>query len=161
MKGYLANGLFSLGDRMVNELVASIVRKEIKELDLYLPQENEAINDKNSYANSVMIAEGDDSYLENADFMIAIIDGIEIDSGVACEIGDITRQGKPVFALFTDVRQLGRTNPKKIEALIEDGLENQFIYRNLYVVGKIKKSQGGIYHTIEELTLAIKKHFNI
>lgn len=144
---------------MVNELIGQMVRGEIKDIELYLPQENDALNDKTLYATSTMIANGDDEYLENADFMIAVIDGVEIDSGVACEIGDFTRQGKPVFALFTDVRQMGRTNQRKIDALIEDGLENQFIYRNLYVVGKIKNSGGGIYHKVDELINDIKEYF--
>ena len=43
---------------------------------------------------------------------------------------------------------------KKIEALINDPTENQFVYRNLYVVGKIKKS-GGIYSDIDSLKNAI------
>ncbi|MFB5087633.1 hypothetical protein PGC35_10490 [Psychrobacillus sp. PGGUH221] len=49
-KGYLANGLFGLGDRLVNELVAKEVRVAIPGVDLYVPQENLAINDKSAYA---------------------------------------------------------------------------------------------------------------
>jgi nucleoside 2-deoxyribosyltransferase len=87
LKGYLANGLFSLGDRLVNERIAFSLRVHIENLDLYVPQENIAINDKSSYASSQMIANGDDEHLEASDFMVAVIDGVEIDSGVACEIG--------------------------------------------------------------------------
>ncbi|WP_062351903.1 nucleoside 2-deoxyribosyltransferase [Bacillus kwashiorkori] len=158
MKGYLANGLFGLGDRMLNALIAEKLRSVFHEnnipLDLYVPQENLAINDKNGYANSEMIAAGDDAYLEDSDFVIAVIDGVEIDSGVACEVGVATTLQKKVFGLFTDTRQQGRENQQKINALIEDATENQFVYRNLYVVGKIKKS-GGIYSSIEDLNEAI------
>ena len=38
MKAYLANGLFGMGDRLLNSLIASEIRKEIKEIDLYVPQ---------------------------------------------------------------------------------------------------------------------------
>lgn len=158
MKGYLANGLFGLGDRLVNELIAKELRELFNKhnltLDLYVPQENLAINDKNSYADSIMIADGDDAYLKKSDFVIAVIDGVEIDSGVACEIGVATTLGKRVFGLLTDTRQQGTGNKKKIEALINDPTENQFVYRNLYVVGKIKKS-GGIYSDIDSLKNAI------
>lgn len=160
MKAYLANGLFGLGDRLLNELIAKEVRETFPELDLYVPQENGEINDKTAYANSIMIAQGDDAYLNESDFMIAVIDGVEIDSGVACEIGTFSTLGRPVFALCTDTRQQGTDNPKKIQALQENPLENQFVYRNLYVVGKILLSGGKVVSTIEDLIEEIKVYYN-
>ncbi len=68
MKGYLANGLFSIGDRYVNEQLAKAIREAVPEIDLYVPQENAAINDKTAYANSEIIAEADLSKLEESDF---------------------------------------------------------------------------------------------
>jgi hypothetical protein len=65
---------------------------------------------------------------------------------------------KPIFALYTDVRQQGRDNNKKIEALINDSTENQFIYRNLFVIGLIKQREGNIYSTVEELVGGIKEY---
>ncbi|MGN7479772.1 nucleoside 2-deoxyribosyltransferase [Solibacillus silvestris] len=149
MKAYLANGLFSIGDRYVNELLAREIRAAIPSIELYVPQENDAINDKNAYANSLAIAEADLSSLKESDVLIAVIDGVEIDSGVAAEIGAFSMLNRPIIALFSDVRQLGRTNSKKIDALIEDGTENQFIYRNLFVVGLIKQN-GAIVSTVGE-----------
>lgn len=156
MKAYLANGLFSIGDRLLNELIAGQLRAEIEHVDLYLPQENDAINDKSSFADSITIAQADMERLEESAFLIAVIDGVEIDSGVAAEIGAFYMTGKPIFALYSDVRQQGRDNQKKIDALVEDGTENQFIYRNLFVIGIIKKSGGGVYSNIEELVTAVK-----
>ncbi|ATP39959.1 nucleoside 2-deoxyribosyltransferase [Solibacillus sp. R5-41] len=150
MKAYLANGLFSIGDRYVNEVLAAKIREAVPTIDLYVPQENGAINDKNSYANSLAIAEADLASLQVSDVLIAVIDGIEIDSGVAAEIGAFSMLNRPIIALFSDVRQLGRTNTKKIDALIEDGTENQFIYRNLFVVGLIKRN-GKIVATMDEV----------
>ena len=158
MKAYLANGLFGMGDRLLNSLIASEIRKEIKEIDLYVPQENDAINDKSSYADSITIAKADMDKLRESDFLIAVIDGVEIDSGVAAEIGAFYMMDKPIFALYTDVRQQGRDNNKKIEALINDSTENQFIYRNLFVIGLIKQREGNIYSTVEELVGGIKEY---
>ncbi len=157
MKAYLANGLFGLGDRMLNTLIASEVRKEIEGIELYVPQENAAINDKNAYADSITIAKADMDKLRESEFLIAVIDGVEIDSGVAAEIGAFSMMDKPIFALYSDVRQQGRDNESKIQALIKDGRENQFMYRNLFVMGLIKGTKGDIYSTVEELIEGIKK----
>lgn len=162
MKAYLANDLFSEACRMYNGYIAMELRKSFPDLQLYLPQENLAINDKSAYAESIMISDGDDDKLLESDFMVAVIDGADIDSGVACEIGKFDGynlgQGyhKPIFALFTDTRQQGRDNRKKIDALIEDATENQFPYRNLYVIGTIKLSGGQIATSVEQLIDNIK-----
>jgi len=155
--GYLANGLFSLGDRLVNERIAQQVRQALPDVDLYVPQENGAINDKSAYADSEQIAMADMDALKKSDFLIAVLDGVEIDSGVAAEIGAFSMLERPIFALFTDTRQQGRDNLKKIEALQQNATENQFIYRNLFVVGLIKQ-RGIIASTIEQLIEALTKH---
>lgn len=154
--GYLANGLFSLGDRLVNELVADAVRQTLPGVELYVPQENGAINDKAAYADSEQIASADMASLVKSDFLIAVLDGVEIDSGVAAEIGAFSMLNRPIFALLTDTRQQGRDNMKKIDALQKDATENQFIYRNLFVVGLIKQ-RGIIASSIEELVEALRK----
>ena len=157
MKAYLANGLFSIGDRYVNERIAAELRKAVGGIELYVPQENDAINDKSAYADSLAIAAADLAHLEESDVLIAVLDGVEVDSGVAAEIGVFSTFNRPIIALFSDVRQQGRDNAKKIDALVEDGTENQFIYRNLFVVGLIKRN-GVIVGTIEELAAEVKRH---
>ena len=146
MKAYLANGLFSLGDRLVNERLAKAIRQAIPDIELYVPQENDAINDKSSYADSLAIAEAD----------LAMLDGVEIDSGVAAEIGAFSMLNRPIVGVFTDVRQQGRENMMKIEALIRDGIENQFVYRNLFVIGLIKRN-GVITTSIDDAVLAVQE----
>ena len=137
MKGYLANGLFSAADRMYNEYIAATLRVAYPDLNLFVPQE-QGINDKNSYADSQMIAVTDAKGLLEADFLVAVLDGVEIDSGVSAEVGIFWTTGKPIIGLYTDIRQQGRDNERKIDALIEDATENQFFYRNLMTVGLIK-----------------------
>lgn len=156
MKAYLANGLFSIGDRYVNEVLAKAIREAVPGIDLYVPQENDAINDKSNYADSLAIAKADLNSLKESDVLIAVIDGVEIDSGVAAEIGAFSMLNRPIVALFSDVRQLGRDNQQKIDALIADGVENQFIYRNLFVIGLLKQN-GTIVQTIDEVAAAVKR----
>lgn len=156
MKAYLANGLFSLGDRLVNEQLAGAIRQAVPGIELYVPQENDVINDKSAYADSTSIAEADLSMLQQSDVLIAVLDGVEIDSGVAAEIGAFSMLNRPIVGVFTDVRQQGRDNPKKIEALVADGIENQFVYRNLFVIGLIKRN-GVIATSIEEAVKAVQE----
>jgi hypothetical protein len=161
MKAYLANGLFSEADQAYNEYLAHRIRMSLPWVDLYLPQENEALNDKTGYADSRTIFKGDNRYLDEADILIAVLDGIEIDSGVAAEVGRFLthkewEEGmdgyapRYVFGLYTDVRQQGAENAKKIDALVNEVAENQFMYRNLYVVGGIKE-HGYIVNSSDEL----------
>lgn len=156
MKAYLANGLFSLGDRLVNEQLAVAIRDAISSIELYVPQENDAINDKTAYADSLAIAQADLEMLQKSDVLVAVLDGVEIDSGVAAEIGAFAMLDRPIIGVFTDVRQQGRDNMQKIEALVRDGIENQFVYRNLFVVGLIKRN-GIITTSIDEAVKAIQK----
>lgn len=160
MKGYLANGLFSFGDKLVNAFISTRLRIVVPELELYVPQENMAINDKTAYADSITIAKADTEKLLESDFLIAVIDGVEIDAGVAAEIGIFSQTGKPIFALYSDSRLQGRENMEKIDALVEDGTENQFMYRNLFVVGLIKQTDGGIFDEFEDLVQTVKGNLN-
>ncbi|MGE7997588.1 nucleoside 2-deoxyribosyltransferase [Lysinibacillus sp. NPDC093190] len=157
MKAYLANGLFSLGDRLVNEQLAAAIREAVPGIELYVPQENDAINDKTSYADSLAIAQADLEMLQNSDVLVAVLDGVEIDSGVAAEIGAFAMLNRPIVGVFTDVRQQGRDNMMKIEALVRDGIENQFVYRNLFVIGLIKRT-GVITTSIAEAVKAVEKY---
>ncbi|OCS83063.1 nucleoside 2-deoxyribosyltransferase [Caryophanon tenue] len=157
MKVYVANGLFSIGDRYVNAAIATALREAIDGITLYVPQENDAINDKEAYASSADIARADLEALKESDVLVAVIDGVEIDSGVAAEIGAFSMLGRPIIALFSDVRQQGTQNTKKIEALQQHAVENQFVYRNLFVVGLIKQ-RGVIVSTIEEIVEAVKQY---
>ncbi|MGE7949460.1 nucleoside 2-deoxyribosyltransferase [Lysinibacillus sp. NPDC093688] len=157
MKAYLANGLFSLGDRLVNEQLAAAIREAVPGIELYVPQENDAINDKTAYADSLTIAQADLEMLRNSDVLVAVLDGVEIDSGVAAEIGAFAMLDRPIVGVFTDVRQQGRDNMMKIEALVRDGIENQFVYRNLFVIGLIKRT-GVITTSIAEAVQAVQKY---
>ncbi|CAI6330139.1 nucleoside 2-deoxyribosyltransferase [Bacillus subtilis] len=157
MKLYLANGLFGIADRNFNDTLAAKIREEIPELEVYLPQENVVVNDKKASATSTQIANADTEHLLSSDILIAVLDGVEIDSGVAAEIGVFSTTGRPILGLYTDVRQLGNDNAKKVLTLVDDITENQFQYRNLYVIGLIKKTNGGIFSTVDDLVVALKK----
>lgn len=149
MKIYFASPLFSNMERIYNADVVSRIRSQYPDVEVYLPQEQGDINDKSSYADSVMIAKLDTQELLSSDLLIAVLDGITVDAGVASEIGVAYQAGIPVLGLYTDSRQEGFDNKEKIEALSELA-ESQFSYVNLYTVGLIKLN-GYLTNTEEDL----------
>lgn len=154
MKAYLANGLFSIGDRITNEMIAKSLRDTYKDLELYVPQENMEINDKSITVTSQMIAKADVEKLREADYLVAVIDGVEIDSGVAAEVGIAYEMGIPIFGLCTDIRA-----QKWVSEGFTGYLENPDLYRNLFVVGLIKESGGWVMNDITSLTREIGRYY--
>src|SRR5699024_11976953 len=59
----------------------------------------------------------DTKKVKESQLMIALLDGTAIDSGVASEIGVAYSHQIPILALYTDSRQLGSDNEKKLAAL--------------------------------------------
>lgn len=156
MKIYFAAPLFAKSDLLYNAMLVEEIRTFSEALEIYLPQENEAINDKTAYADSKMIALADTEKVLESDLMIALLDGLTIDPGVASEIGVAYAKGIPIIGLYTDSRQQGGTHPKKIDALQEIA-ENQFHYLNLYTIGLIKLN-GAIVSNEEELHQTLKTY---
>lgn len=149
-KIYFGGGLFSEMELMYNRYVVDMIRKKYGDkVDVYLPQENEAINDKSGFANSLDIASGDNAYLEKTDIMIALLDGVTPDSGLSAEIGYFYSFNRPILGIYSDTRQGTHGNQQKIDAL-DDIAESQFSYINLYTVGLVKQ-RGEILRSAEEL----------
>lgn len=149
-KIYFGGGLFSEMELMYNKYVVNLIREKYgDQVDVYLPQENEAINDKSGFANSQDIASGDNAYLEESDLMIALLDGVTPDSGLSAEIGYFYSFDRPILGVYSDSRQGTHGNQQKIDALDEIA-ESQFSYINLYTVGLVKK-RGEIVRSAEAL----------
>jgi len=154
MKIYFANDLFSEATQSFN---ASVVRKirANTNTEVFLPQEDEAINDKSGYADSIMISTSDTEQLLSSDMLVAILDGISIDPGVASEIGVFYTTGKPIIGVYTDPRAVAYGNKKKKKATDVLG-ENQMSYVNLYTVGLIKQ-RGIILDRTDDIPFVINK----
>lgn len=153
MKIYFASPLFTEMEFTFNQVLVENIRKSYPEANVFLPQEQGEINDKNAYADSKMIAMLDTQAVLASDLVIAVLDGQVIDPGVASEIGIAYQAGIPVLGLYTDSRQLGADNQQKLDALQIVG-ESQFGYVNLYTVGLIKLN-GKVVSSSQELLDAI------
>ncbi|HZK01009.1 MAG TPA: nucleoside 2-deoxyribosyltransferase [Tissierellaceae bacterium] len=136
MKIYFANDLFNDATLMYNEAVVQEIEKELPDVEIYLPQRNEAINDKTQYADSLAIVKADYEELEDSDVLVAVIDSD--DSGVALEVGMFYMMNKPIIGIYTDTRRVAFGNEQKKDALDTIG-ENQVAYINLMLTGAIKE----------------------
>ncbi|WP_321388104.1 nucleoside 2-deoxyribosyltransferase [uncultured Enterococcus sp.] len=155
MKIYFAGPMFAKADLLYNDYLVKEIRALDSDVQVYLPQENEAINDKAAYANSKMIALADTEKVLESDLLVAVLDGLTIDAGVASEIGVAYAKEIPVLALYTDTRQQGADNSQKLAALQETA-ENQFHYLNLYTVGLVKLN-GAVFPTEAAFLEAIQE----
>lgn len=153
---YFASPLFSNAELRYNTYVVEMIRKAYPDLKVFLPQEQMGINDKSNYADSKMIAKLDTDAVLESSLLIAVLDGLVIDPGVASEIGVAYASGIPVLGLLTDPRQQGYDNQQKIDAIAEIA-ESQFSYLNLYTVGLIKLN-GEIVNNESNLVENIEKY---
>ncbi len=135
---YFASPLFDEASRDWNLKVVNAIRRKY-DVEIYLPQENAEINDKSdadAQVTSVDIFELDTQKLAESDIIIANLDGgLEIDSGVACEIGYFASlcandSSKQIVGLISDVRWNAKNGSVD---------EQHGVYKNLYVVGAVKK----------------------
>lgn len=156
MNIYFASPLFTEMEYTFNKFLVEEIRETYPNVDVFLPQEQGEINDKNAYADSKMIAMLDTKAVLQSDLLIAVLDGQVIDPGVASEIGIAYQAGIPVIGLYTDSRQLGADNQQKLDALETVG-ESQFGYVNLYTVGLIKLN-GLVVSSSEELVKSIARY---
>lgn len=158
MNIYFAGPMFAKADLLYNDYLVKKIRELDAALKVYLPQENGAINDKTAYADSKMIALADTEKVLESDLLVAVLDGLTIDPGVASEIGVAYAKNIPMIGLYTDTRQQGADNAKKIDAL-NTVAENQFHYLNLYTVGLLKLN-GTIVNSEKDFLALINKQLN-
>lgn len=138
MYGYLASHFFNDAMYKWTENLARYI-EENTELEFYVPQRNADINDKKNnddIITDIKIAQADTAELKKANIVIACLDGLTIDDGVAGEVmahgvmAELEEEYKVDFprmiiGVITDMRYLGTGENK--------------LYRNLMIVGKVKE----------------------
>jgi len=101
MKIFLAAPLFSEAERDFNSKLAKALRGE--GFEVWLAQEHKFIHGK-SIEEKRSIFEEDLDALRKSDLMLALLDGVDVDSGVAFEMGFAHALEKPMIGLRTDHR---------------------------------------------------------
>jgi nucleoside 2-deoxyribosyltransferase len=101
---YLAAPLFSEAECDFNRKLRDFIISE--GFQVFLPQEdsNNIHVEKN---RQEIIFNKNLAALDSSDIIVAVIDGADVDSGTAWEIGYAYSKGKPVVGLKTDFRTLG------------------------------------------------------
>lgn len=104
MRIYFAASLFTQVERKWNRMLADAMREAMPGLEVTLPQDfkpgNKYNDDKQYGALFRMCVAG----IDDADAVVAMIDGAEVDSGTAWEMGYAYARGKPVVGVRTDFR---------------------------------------------------------
>ncbi len=101
---YLAAPLFSEAELDFNRML----REEIKSsgFNVFLPQED-SNNVKDRDDRQSIIFNKNEAAIDKSDIIVAVIDGADVDSGTAWEIGYAYARGKSILGLRTDFRTLG------------------------------------------------------
>jgi nucleoside 2-deoxyribosyltransferase len=120
---YLAAPLFSEAELDFNRKL----RDEIKicGFNVFLPQED-SNNVKDRDDRQMIIFSKNEAAITNSDIIVAVVDGADVDSGTAWEIGYAYARSKPILGLRTDFRNLGI-----------EGTVNLMIERSVYLCKSI------------------------
>ena len=101
---YLACPLFSEGERRYNAYLGDILRKNF--FSVYIPQEFDDTAKGRGENREQVIYEKNLYELRKTDVVVGVIDGSDVDSGTAWEMGYAFACGKRIIALRTDFRKL-------------------------------------------------------
>ena len=144
MKGYFASHFFNDAMFQWTENFAQAIEAQTQ-LDLYVPQRNADINDKKNKDDTITalaISKADTQKLKEANILIACLDGLSIDDGVAAEI-----MAHGVMAEFE--ADHGIHFPRLILGVLTDmrsqGSGDNRLYRNQMIIGKIQEHGRVIY----------------
>ncbi len=145
IKAYLAAKIFDRGSQLYNEKIGKGVRLAYPGIDLYMAQNNASINNKDNFAPSEAIYDGDISRLKKSDLLIAVISGDTpgIGTTVECSLFSQLIEQEPtrkrrMICIYDDTRDMTLTEEKYIYEKTHIG-ENSTPYLNLLLVGTIKK----------------------
>ncbi len=101
---YLAAPLFSEAELDFNRKLRDGIK--MAGFKVFLPQED-SNNIKDERTRQKIIFGKNESAIKNSDIIVAVLDGTDVDSGTAWEIGYAYALGKLILGLRTDFRTLG------------------------------------------------------
>ena len=114
LKIYLSGPLFSQADIAWGGRVKQFLEEHIKGVRVIWPHEIAP-----DPAGLQEIFQANLRALEDADIMVALLDGPQVDDGTAWEVGWFFSQGKRVLGLRTDLRRAGEADGSKVNLMIE------------------------------------------
>ena len=118
-KLYLAGPLFTMAEQNFNASLARFLEGE--GFEVWLPQEHEP-RSKTARAIFAMDVKG----LDDADMVVACMDGPDPDSGTAWECGYAYAEGKPIVCYRTDFRISGDTKGAPYNLMLSESTTARF-----------------------------------
>ncbi|MDR2943687.1 MAG: nucleoside 2-deoxyribosyltransferase [Methanosarcinales archaeon] len=116
---YLAGALFSQAERDFNKKLQQMMLES--GFSVFLPQEDAEDNeDERIERNNSVIFLSCLSGLQKSDMVVAVLDGTDVDSGTAWELGYAYAAGKPIIGIRTDFRI--QTPGEKVNLMIQETL---------------------------------------
>lgn len=102
---YLAGPLFSHAELEYNHKLRDLLLK--KGFSVFLPQEDaEDTADERNKQSQELIFKKCVGGVDGSDVIVAVLDGVDVDSGTSWEIGYAYAKEKPVIGIRTDFRSL-------------------------------------------------------
>ena len=102
-KIYLAGPLFSLAEREFNILFAQMIESKMKDVEVILPQKR-AAKFLSLEKGMKLIFEDCLTMVDEADIVVAVLDGPDADSGTSVELGYAYSVKTPIIGVRTDFR---------------------------------------------------------
>ena len=117
MKAYIAGPLFTRGERDFCRRVKTVVQSA--GIEPLWPWELCDQRTVNGHSNgNATIFDSNMQALDNSDLVVAILDGPDVDSGTAWEIGYSYSKNIPVIGIRTDLRNAGENGHSKVNLMI-------------------------------------------
>ena len=113
-KIYLSGPLFSRGEIAWGERVKSFLKDRLENVEIIWPHEIVPCP-----ALPAQIFQVNLQALSEAEVMVAMLDGPQVDDGTAWEIGCFFMQGKKILGIRTDLRRAGETDDSRVNLMIE------------------------------------------
>jgi nucleoside 2-deoxyribosyltransferase len=104
MKIYLSAPVFTQVERKWNRALARTLTKKIKGAEVIIPQDFAFAGSFNHPQDFPRLFEECLKNLQEADVVVAVLDGADADSGTAFEVGYAHASGIPVIGVRTDYR---------------------------------------------------------
>ena len=105
MKIYFAAPLFTHAERYWNQQLADSLSREAPGIQVFLPQVDADIFLPNGQLDLSSVYSRCIQGVDEADIVVAILDGADVDSGTAFECGYAFAKEKPIIGIRTDIRE--------------------------------------------------------
>jgi nucleoside 2-deoxyribosyltransferase len=105
MKIYLAAPLFTQVERRWNREMAKAIEAALPNCAVFLPQDIKVSHRFNDPRHFAVIFRSCLQGIEEADAIVAVLDGADADSGTSFEIGYAYARRKPIIGVRTDFRR--------------------------------------------------------